>query len=87
MQKDTILYLYVTWNASIFASFAVSFTPETPNFGTFDGVTHPPLLSKYVYAHYAQFKFWKKLILRKINLSVQNPLTSIYLIQLNKKNY
>ena len=22
--------------------FAVSFTPETPNFGTFGGVAHPP---------------------------------------------
>ena len=40
--KDTIFYLYVTQHASIFDSFAVSFTPETPNFGTFGGDAHPP---------------------------------------------
>ena len=41
--------------------FAVFFTPETPSFGTFGGVAHPPpenfffvcliLLSNCVYAH------------------------------------
>ena len=40
-------------------SFAVSFTPETPNFGTIDGVAHPHrgikkktlLLLKCLHAH------------------------------------
>ena len=31
-----------TEHQKIGGSFAVSFTPETPNFGTFGGVTHSP---------------------------------------------
>ena len=30
--------------------FAVSFTPETPNFGTFGGVAHPPLSENFYFS-------------------------------------
>ena len=35
--KDTIFYMPKSGLV-----FAVSFTPETPNYGTFSGVAHPP---------------------------------------------
>ena len=40
--KIQYIYLYATWDASIFVIFCVSLTPETPNFGTFVGVAYPP---------------------------------------------
>ena len=42
MEKNTIFYLYVTYDKpQSLLVFSVSFTSETPNFGTFDGVAHP----------------------------------------------
>ena len=42
-EKDTIFYLSnVAFSIESLLVFAVSFTPETPNFGTFGGVAHPP---------------------------------------------
>ena len=55
--------------------FAVSFTPETPNFGTFGGVAHPPweffLIFQKAFAFYVCICTYlkksheKKLILKK----------------------
>ena len=43
MEKDTIIfYLYIHDMPQSLLVFAVFFTSETPNFGTFGGVTHPP---------------------------------------------
>ena len=42
MEKDNICYLYVTWHASIFDTFAVPDSAGSVNFGKFDGVANPP---------------------------------------------
>ena len=62
--------------------FAVSSTPETTNFGTLGGVTHPLEELKFFFLMFApkvcictylNFKLWKKSILKK-KFRVQNPL-------------
>ena len=51
--------------------FAVSFTPETPNFGTFGGVAHPledlkkNLFFNCVHAHISNLNYKNILILKK----------------------
>ena len=55
-----------------FLVFVVSFTPETPNFGTYRGVVHPPplknllflkkiLLFMCVFAHILNLNYEKKI--------------------------
>ena len=59
--------------------FAVSFTPETPSFGTFGGVAHPPpenffviflnFVFNCVYAHIGNLNCKNILILKKSRIS------------------
>ena len=70
--------------------FAVYFTPETPNFGTFIGVAHPLeefsyfykvfvlFFFKCVYTHIWNKNYEKKLILKKIDFRVKNLLKILY---------
>ena len=50
--------------------FAVSFTPETPNFGTFGGVAHPPWAFKF----FLKFLFFNCVYVHVSNLNYEKHL-------------
>ena len=59
MEKDTISLPVCNMASSILLVFVVSFTPETPNIGTFCGVVH--LVEFFnVYMHIFEIKIMKK---------------------------